>query len=855
MKKNVVTAKKTILTIPTYSRHPSRRLPILFIDGHMNIYPCKKDDVLGGTKRNRDYLALVLENEHLRLTVLPELGGKLWSVYDKNAREEAVLVPDCIKPGLINLAGAWIAGGMEFNFPVGHHPKGMQLVPCAIVENSPERGSIVQTRTCERTGLVMEVRISLAAGEARFRIDYTLSNPTALAQRWYHWTNVGVLAHDQWRFFCKAKRIEPGGSYPIGANGADLSWYKNRPCHGDSFMVAHCEDFFAAYDFRCEHGITHVSPWQQMRGKKYFTWGHTFCDYWDEVIFSDAGRTYVEIQAGPMETQQEFAVMRPGESTRYGETWTPYRQTGGVEWANDSLIFNVRDKTPWLYAAVPLKARIVIGGKVHNLALKAGVPVKLPAKVRKGDRVEIHVNGKLERAFAYPFEGRQDPEGDARIRARNTPAPLTEPKTADDALQRARAAMKFDVRQKALENYRKALALDPALHEARLELADMLWHTGDFDGGEKELRKLAKTPLASVARVALARRKMAETQFYGPIASMLPGPARDLALAEQYAGHGGYEAAGKIYRALLKSDPKNPRVHYGMALYYYLVKADRRKAVRHADRVRALAGADRDYVMELCPIYTWADRHDRVVQIVESAPREVRELSVCRKFLAKSYFELGKFDRAFAVLAAPGIVFNWEGETGHYDVYVDSALRLAELAIRKGNLRDARKWVEKAKSNPPALGVYRRHFNGFGAAYLDGVLAVKEGDPKRARQIWGNALKEWDTELAVMGGAPWWMGRCLTEDIAHMAGMCALALDDKAALEKMLGTFEKIVENQAKLTGKHLDFLAGVIAELRGDYAKAGTLIRKHLQQPGLVDRQAALLHLEAVKAGRRRGE
>ena len=96
-----VTATRTHLRIPTYTRYPARRLPQLFRDGWRNFYPETQDDVLGGVKRDVEYDAIVLENEHLRLTVLPELGGKLWSAYDKNAGQEAVYVPDCIKPGLV----------------------------------------------------------------------------------------------------------------------------------------------------------------------------------------------------------------------------------------------------------------------------------------------------------------------------------------------------------------------------------------------------------------------------------------------------------------------------------------------------------------------------------------------------------------------------------------------------------------------------------------------------------------------------------------------------------------------------------------------------------------------------------
>ena len=91
-------------------------------------YPDKHDDILGGPKRDVDYDAIVLENEHLRLVILPALGGKLWQVYDKHAKADSIYTPDVIKPGLIGKPGAWIPGGMEFNFP-DRAPDGRTLRP------------------------------------------------------------------------------------------------------------------------------------------------------------------------------------------------------------------------------------------------------------------------------------------------------------------------------------------------------------------------------------------------------------------------------------------------------------------------------------------------------------------------------------------------------------------------------------------------------------------------------------------------------------------------------------------------------------------------------------------------------
>ena len=421
MPRTPVTARRTHLTIPTYTREPARRMPQLFRDGWRNYYPETQDDVLGEVKRDVDYDAIVLENEHLRLTVLPELGGKLWSAYDKNADEEAVLVPDCIKPGLVQRSGGWIPGGMEFNFPIGHHIRSMRPVPCAILEAGPDRATALIEIRCPRSGMCLEVQVSLRRGEARFRVDYRVTNPTPLPGRWYVWNNVGMLAHEDWRMFSKAKYMSSAGHilpYPIDRFGRDISWYGNRLWSMDSFIVGHREDFFGCYDYRREHGLAHVAPWREMPGKKCFTWGTTHRHMDAERVFNDRGDDYLELQVSPVETQSDFEMMPAGGSRRFGGTWIPFQRIGGIEWANDDLVFHVRDGVGWLYAAVDLAARVVVDGKAWRGRLRPGKPRKLPGAVREGSRVELHVNGAPARAFTYPLKGRQEPNALRRLERR-----------------------------------------------------------------------------------------------------------------------------------------------------------------------------------------------------------------------------------------------------------------------------------------------------------------------------------------------------------------------------------------------------------------------------------------------------
>ena len=859
-----VTATRTHLTIPTYTRYPARRLPQVFQDGWSNLYPETRDDILGGPKMDVDYDAIVLENEHLKLTLLPELGGKLWSAYDKNAGEDAIYVPDCIKPGLVQRCGGWIPGGMEFNFPIGHHVRSMRSLPCAILEAGPEKAVALVENRCPRSGMCLEVYVSLRRGEARFRVDYRVTNPSAMSWRWYVWNNVGVLAHDDWRMFAKAKYMSSGGHilpYPIDRNGRDISWFKNRLAAMDSFIVGNREDFFGYYDYRRDHGLVHVAPWREMPGKKCFTWGTTYRHLDAARIFNDRGDDYLEIQVSPVETQSDFEIMPSGGSRRFGGTWIPFRRIGGIEWANSDLVFHVHEGTGWLYAGVATTARVVIDGRSWDGSLTPGKPRRLPGAVSKGSRVEIHVNGELARAFTYPLKGRQEPNARERLerrygqgRPRGRRRHGDEPRTAAEALESARRMVKLDSQRVAIRRYQKALALKPSLHAARLELAETLWRTGAFDAGAKELRKLLKTKLADQAKAMLARRAQAEEAFLQPVLAVPEGPARDLTLAERLAGYSNYDAAVKLYRKLLRTDPDNPRVHYGMAIYYAQVKHDRTRAVRHAKKAVALKPGDRDLLIELVPIIQANGEHSQVVKLLTDAPKDVQRLYICQKMLARTYFELGRYDDCWAIVSRVRL-FNWEGENNHVDTYVDCATVLLEKALKRKSIKEARRLVEGITHLPPNLGVLRRSHCTAPDGYWDGIVRLAEGDADGALQIWRDALDEAQPHLSWIEKASdhswmWW----IDHESLYYYGMCALAVGDRQRAKHAVRLLKKL--RKARSESRHWrdsSFLDGLIHELEGDFAAAEKAFRQHIKKASHT--RVARSHLAAVRAGRRRGQ
>ena len=129
-----VTAGAGQIDLPTYGwsavKHPYFRGT-----DNLNIYPYQMLDFLSREKTNRTYRTVVLENEFLRITFLPELGGKIHEVIDKSTGQPMFYVNHVIKPGLIGQCGAWTSGGVEWNTgPQGHtvgcmQPMDVEILP------------------------------------------------------------------------------------------------------------------------------------------------------------------------------------------------------------------------------------------------------------------------------------------------------------------------------------------------------------------------------------------------------------------------------------------------------------------------------------------------------------------------------------------------------------------------------------------------------------------------------------------------------------------------------------------------------------------------------------------------------
>ncbi|NSW55875.1 MAG: DUF5107 domain-containing protein [Armatimonadetes bacterium] len=339
-----VRAWQNKIGIPTYPLGPEDpNPPFQRQNSSWAVYPYPlQDDVLEGPPSVRKWVALHLENDFLHCIVLPELGGHLYSLYDKVCKREVFYRNNVIKYGLVATRGAWISGGIEFNFPMGHTYTTVDAVSWSL-EQWKDSAQISIENTCRVSRMEWVVDLLLYEGERALHEQVTLTNPMPYKQRYWFWNNSAVPARDDLRLVYPARKARVSGGivdYPVKADGTDISRYTAHDHADDIFTLDVREDYFGCHYDDIDFGMVHVADRHEMQGKKYFTWG-TGDDgmIWVDLLTDEDGQ-YVEIQSGRYETQSIWEFIQPNETVRLDSVWMPEHGMGGWVCADEGGILN-----------------------------------------------------------------------------------------------------------------------------------------------------------------------------------------------------------------------------------------------------------------------------------------------------------------------------------------------------------------------------------------------------------------------------------------------------------------------------------------------------------------------------------
>ena len=325
---NEVTTWDEQVIIPTYLLRPDDLNPQFFeLTGSIN-YPYTTQDGFTTELVDRSYRVVFLENEYLRIMCLPEIGGRIHSVYDKVRGEEMFHLNQVIKPGYIALRGAWVSGGIEWNRgPRGHTVTSFSPVDVVGVQNPDGSATLVigYTEMNFRTGWT--VRLTLHPGRAYLDEQIEIFNPTDGVHPYYFWNNTAFPQHDGTRFiYPMTLGSDHNGevffSWPTH-EGRDLTWLKDYPGPTSVFGYQVAFDFFGAYDVDRDYGIVQVADHNVLPGKKAWTWGQSDAGMAAQSSLTDEDGPYIEVQSGPLPTQADFEMLTPGKRVAWQEFWYP----------------------------------------------------------------------------------------------------------------------------------------------------------------------------------------------------------------------------------------------------------------------------------------------------------------------------------------------------------------------------------------------------------------------------------------------------------------------------------------------------------------------------------------------------
>lgn len=408
------------VVIPTYEVGEADKNP-MFLEKRVyqgssgKVYPYPTTEKISREKTDKTYQAVYLENQYLKVMVLPELGGRIHRAYDKTNDYDFVYYNHVIKPALVGLVGPWISGGIEFNWPQHHRPTTFMQVDHVIQENEDGSKTLFVNDVDQMYGTKGIAGFTLYPDKAYIEISGQLYNRTALPQTFLWWANPAVPVNDytQSVFPPDVHSVYDHGKrdvsrFPIAkgiyykhdySEGVDISRYRNVPVP-TSYMAEKSEyDFVGGYDYQKRAGLLHVADHHISPGKKQWTWGcGEFGQSWDKNLTDEDG-PYIELMTGVYtDNQPDFTWLKPYEEKTFKQYFMPYKTVGYVKNATINAMVNMEKR----------EYEVSICSYATGLYEDAEVVVYYKGQVISCDKVKLSPTDIYEKQIGITVENETD---------------------------------------------------------------------------------------------------------------------------------------------------------------------------------------------------------------------------------------------------------------------------------------------------------------------------------------------------------------------------------------------------------------------------------------------------------------
>jgi tetratricopeptide (TPR) repeat protein len=377
----------------------------LFNTGRFYNYPYTLRHNFIDRREPKSWRTLNLENEYLKCTVLPDLGGHLYTCIDKINGLSMFYANPSIKFARIAYRGMWAALGIEFNFPVSHNWMTVSPVDYAMTRGEDGSASIWIGNIDRVYGMQWRVQLTLRPGQASLEQKTTLYNRSDVRHRFYWWTNAAVQVWDDSHILYPMQFTAGHGfadidTWPVTSEGVDLSVVGNQTSgYVSRFSYGSREPYMAVYHPRTHSGVVHYSSPLDLPAKKIWSWGKDEEGLDWRTALSDNDSAYVEIQAGLFRDQETYGFLEPQQTVSFAETWIPIRELNGVSRATAHAVLNLtRDSSKDASGrTVALTALLNVAKRLPDASVQVAGGGRVVAK----DRISLCP----EKTYARTFVG------------------------------------------------------------------------------------------------------------------------------------------------------------------------------------------------------------------------------------------------------------------------------------------------------------------------------------------------------------------------------------------------------------------------------------------------------------------
>jgi len=378
----LTTSENTMLTYPFSDASPVMPLG--------RFYPYHRFDGFALKGSPAPWKTITMQNDVIRLSILPEVGGKIWGAYHLKTGFPFIYYNDVVKFRDIAARGPWTSGGVELNFgDYGHAPTCATPVDVATRSNKDGSKSTFLSAFDWSSRTYWVVEVALKENASFFSTRCRWHNLTPFPASNYQWMNAGFKASDDLEF------LYPGTAYidhdgkpyawPVNEKGRNINFYKenNFGTYKSYHVLGETTDYFGGYWKNDDVGFIHFSPYYQKLGKKLWIWGLSRQGMIWEDLLTDKNGQYVELQsgrfynqAGPSSIESPFKYnsLMPQQSDTWEEKWMTFAGTGGHTKAFEEGVLHMSADSAYIFFHEPYSGMVKLsspGGSKYEYTANA----------------------------------------------------------------------------------------------------------------------------------------------------------------------------------------------------------------------------------------------------------------------------------------------------------------------------------------------------------------------------------------------------------------------------------------------------------------------------------------------------